>query len=217
MIIKPSDFLQSDKRFKRWGKIVEAKDINLDKSNGFSIEGGIWVKWEESITLKEGQYLICAAEIGSMKYHNYNYKLINSEGEIVNFDSTQFKNVNETFLAKAKNSTLYEIGLYVVTISQNFKCPELKLANAFSLQMLEDVNCTVKIQETPIPDLSKYKSYIGHQDTANVLGVKMNRENLILKKGDELLVAQLIGGRLPEGATVLPEGFIFKFIKVTIL
>ena len=38
-----------------------------------------------------------------------------------------------------------------------------------------------------------------------------------LKKGDTLYVAQLTGGRLPEGATELPEGFSFKFLKVELL
>ena len=34
--------------------------------------------------------------------------------------------------------------------------------------------------------------------------------------GDTLYVAQLMGGRLPEGTTKLPEGFWFKFFKVTV-
>ena len=37
---------------------------------------------------------------------------------------------------------------------------------------------------------------------------------ITLDKGDELFVAQLQGGRLPEGSTTLPEGFSFKFLKV---
>ena len=59
-------------------------------------------------------------------------------------------------------------------------------------------------------------SAIGHQDTANVLGVNLNRVNVSLSKGDVAYVAQLQGGRLPEGSTSLPEGFSFKFFKVTI-
>lgn len=81
-------------------------------------------------------------------------------------------------------------------------------------------------------DIKKYQNYvisykrellhhiisiIGHQDTANVLGVEMNRINVTLKEGDVLYVAQLQGGRLPEGNTTLPEGFSFKFIKVEVL
>lgn len=60
-------------------------------------------------------------------------------------------------------------------------------------------------------------SAIGHQDTANVLGVPMNRISLHLNKGDILYVSQLTGGRLPEGSTTLPEGFKFTFIKVELV
>ncbi len=59
-------------------------------------------------------------------------------------------------------------------------------------------------------------SAIGHADTARVLGVPMNRVNVSLRKGDTAYVAQLVGGRLPEGTTTLPEGFSFKFIKVSV-
>lgn len=61
------------------------------------------------------------------------------------------------------------------------------------------------------------KSAIGHHDTANILGVEMNRINVTLKKGDTAFVAQLQGGRLPEGCTILPEGSSFKYIKVEVL
>lgn len=83
------------------------------------------------------------------------------------------------------------------------------LLNAFSLQMV-DVPCTVCFEE--VDALPKgLISAIGHQDTANILGVPMNRINVHLSKGDIAYVAQLQGGRLPEGATTLPDGFSFKF------
>ena len=89
------------------------------------------------------------------------------------------------------------------------------LLNAFSLQMLEG-DATVKFTEVDkLPE--GLTSAIGHQDTARVLGVKMNRINVTLRKGDTAFVAQLQGGRLPEGSTTLPEGFSFKFIKVEVL
>ena len=37
-----------------------------------------------------------------------------------------------------------------------------------------------------------------------------------MKKGDVAYIAQLQGGRLPEGSTTLPDGFKFKYIKVII-
>lgn len=94
------------------------------------------------------------------------------------------------------------------------------LGNAFSLQMLpSDGNVSVEtVTEADIP--SDVISCIGHEDTANVLSdilgmeVPVNRMSVTLNDGDVLYVAQIIGGRLPEGSTTLPEGFAFKFMKV---
>lgn len=102
------------------------------------------------------------------------------------------------------------------------------LGNAFSLQML-NIEKEVSINIKPLSkeefksELGKeFTSAVGHADTAHVLSeelqveVPMNRVFVSLGKDDTLLVAQLIGGRLPEGATTLPEGFEFKFLKVTL-
>lgn len=90
------------------------------------------------------------------------------------------------------------------------------LLNAFSLQMLSSFPASVVITE--IKELpAGLISAIGHADTARVLGVAMNRVNVSLAKGDVCYVAQLQGGRLPEGATELPEGFSFKYLKVEAL
>lgn len=90
------------------------------------------------------------------------------------------------------------------------------ISNAFSLQMLGASNKgTISYEEIERPDnLSEYVSVVGHTDTAKVLGVAFNRVSLTLEKGDELLVAQLVGGRLLEGATELPEGFSFKYYRL---
>lgn len=88
------------------------------------------------------------------------------------------------------------------------------LLNAFSLQMV-DVPCKVSFEEVDaLP--SNLTSAVGHADTAAVLGVACNRINVRLNKGDIAYVAQLQGGRLPEGSTTLPDGFKFKFIKVVV-
>lgn len=92
---------------------------------------------------------------------------------------------------------------------------EIYLLNAFSLQMLDSVPCKVVVTEVEsLP--SGLTSAIGHPDTARVLGVPVNRINITLKPGDIAFVAQLTGGRLPEGATTLPDGFAFKYLKVEI-
>ena len=89
------------------------------------------------------------------------------------------------------------------------------LLNSFSLQMV-DVPCSVMFEEVQkLPE--GLVSAVGHADTAKVLGVECNRMNVHLSKGDVAYVAQLQGGRLPEGSTTLPKGFSFKFIKATIV
>lgn len=92
------------------------------------------------------------------------------------------------------------------------------ISNAFSLQMLNSFPTKINIEEVLKEEAldGNNISVVGHQDTANVLGVKYNRISLTLNKGDVLYVAQVIGGRLPEGCTKLPEGFKMKFLKITI-
>lgn len=87
------------------------------------------------------------------------------------------------------------------------------LANAFSLQMLRDADALIEV--TAVDALpTGLESAIGHPDTAAVLGVPMNRCNVSLQRGDTLYVAQLVGGRLPEGSTTLPEGFSFRYYRI---
>jgi hypothetical protein len=89
------------------------------------------------------------------------------------------------------------------------------LLNAFSLQMLGELPLGFTVSEVAeLP--AGLESAIGHADTARVLGVPMARINVTLNRGDVAYVAQLMGGRLPEGATTLPEGFSFKFMRVEV-
>ena len=96
------------------------------------------------------------------------------------------------------------------------------LCNAFSLQMI-DINKkqTVNIEPIDVKDVPvDFVSAIGHADTAAVVAdilkaeVHANRMNVKLNQGDVLIVAQVTGGRLPEGCTTLPEGFEIQFVKV---
>lgn len=103
------------------------------------------------------------------------------------------------------------------------------LSNAFSLQMVQ-AGATVYTRgidhtffsEAVKSGKSQLKSIIGHVDMANVLTemlgfpVDQNRESIKLTPKDRLYVAQITGGRLPEGATTLPEGFEIEFICVHI-
>lgn len=101
------------------------------------------------------------------------------------------------------------------------------VGNAFSLQMLVDSDdCTVRVRRLTADEVRValdgllWQSCVGHADTAAVfsetlgLDVPCNRVNVSLKPGDLLIVGQLTGGRLPEGATRLPEGFRIVWKRV---
>lgn len=103
------------------------------------------------------------------------------------------------------------------------------LANAFSLQMMDLTSPhTVTINPVTVDTVrgillaNGFVSAIGHQDTANVLanvlgvGVLMNRVSVSLTPDDTLVVAQVVGGRLPEGSTTLPDGVSIQFVVVKV-
>ena len=96
------------------------------------------------------------------------------------------------------------------------------LGNAFSLQMVAPSAIITSEECLPEEVPLEVVSVIGHKDTAavvsSILGreVPCNRTSISLGDGDVLYVAQLMGGRLPEGATKLPEGFSLEFRKVTV-
>ena len=102
------------------------------------------------------------------------------------------------------------------------------LANAFSLQMVPGY-CTICVEDLTTEEVVKilkandYRSIVGHADTARLLSamleadVETNRVSLTLRMGDTLIVAQVLGGRLPEGCTTLPEGITIGFRRVRLV
>ena len=91
------------------------------------------------------------------------------------------------------------------------------IANAFSLGMVpRELLPRVRLSACDRPDVASLTSCVGHADTAAVLGVALARISVTLQPGDVLFVAQLQGGRLPEGSTTLPEGFGFDWIRVEV-
>lgn len=106
--------------------------------------------------------------------------------------------------------------------------PQIKfICNAFSLQMLDlNAACSVEIRPVSLSEARELakgaESAVGHPDTASVFTsqlntpVPMNRISVQLSSGDSILVGQLVGGRLPEGATQLPDGFAIKWLLVSI-
>lgn len=96
------------------------------------------------------------------------------------------------------------------------------LCNSFSLQMIGDFALMSKmpadISEVPADALN----CIGHEDTAAIIGGMLKRElhanrvPVSLEPGDVAFVFQVTGGRLPEGATTIPEGMSIKLFKVLV-
>lgn len=91
------------------------------------------------------------------------------------------------------------------------------VANAFSLQMVPRhllPRVRVAAIERPILAGLEWESCVGHADTAALLGVPMRRVSVTIAEGDSLYVAQIVGGRLPEGATTLPAGARIEWVHV---
>ena len=94
----------------------------------------------------------------------------------------------------------------------------MKLLNSVSLNMFSDPSVTIIGRELDkVPDLEKLESFVGHQQLADILGVKLNRSQAVFQDGEKAVVAQYIGQRLPEGATKLPKGAKVVFIEVTFM
>ena len=113
--------------------------------------------------------------------------------------------------------------LYISNAFSLGMLPEWKLSNEGALTGLtvEAVTDSSVIDDA-IRRHGGFVSAVGHADTAAVfssilnLDVQMNRISVQLGEDDELLVGQLVGGRLPEGATTLPEGFSIRWVLVSI-
>ena len=100
------------------------------------------------------------------------------------------------------------------------------LLNAFSANMLAEFPVSVhfvEISADVMVELAQESvSAVGHADTAalfsTILGVKVpcNRVSVTLKSGDNALLGQYSGPRLPEGATTLPEGASIKWVLVNV-
>lgn len=103
------------------------------------------------------------------------------------------------------------------------------VTNAFSLQMLPEWASSAKIQAVlfstnAVKDLLRrtpWESAIGHSDLAAVasgelgIAIHVNRKSVTFDSGDQLLVIQYRGPRLPEGATKLPDGAEIQYWRVT--
>ena len=104
----------------------------------------------------------------------------------------------------------------------------LYVGNAFSLSMISSLSATLQVKNLTLEEAqmlvasNEFVSAVGHADTAavysNELGtvVSMNRIKVALSSDDQVLVGQLVGPRLPEGATTLPDNIQIQWILVTL-
>ena len=100
------------------------------------------------------------------------------------------------------------------------------LLNAFSANMLAEFPVSVHFVDISPAVMAKLAqesvSAVGHADTAAlfsaVLGIEVpcNRVSVTLKPGENALLGQYTGPRLPEGATTLPEGASIKWVVVSL-
>lgn len=100
------------------------------------------------------------------------------------------------------------------------------ISNAFSLQMLGGLPSSIHVTSLTADEVvfeiggGPWISAVGHPDMAvvisNMLGreVPHNRVNVTLHRGDFLYVAQVMGGRLPEGCTELPPDIRIEWRRV---
>ena len=104
----------------------------------------------------------------------------------------------------------------------------MKLFNAFSIQMISNLEeASVSFKKISIKQAKnlldgKVDSFVGHVDTAAVISgilemdVPAQRRFGTLTSGETAIVAQVLGGRLPEGCTTLPDGMSIQFFQVTV-
>jgi hypothetical protein len=99
------------------------------------------------------------------------------------------------------------------------------VTNALSLNMLGANDTVLRIQERTLNEVrvllsgAPHESAIGHQDTATLysrmLGIDLPYARTTVRLDTmDLIVGQYSGPRLPEGATVLPEGATIKWYLV---
>lgn len=91
------------------------------------------------------------------------------------------------------------------------------------IEVIANVEFTAIIKEEAARLLfNSVDSYIGHADTAavvsDILGVEVECQRRFghIDKGETAIVAQVVGGRLPEGCTKLSENMEIKFYKVEV-
>lgn len=114
----------------------------------------------------------------------------------------------------------------------------LYLLSGFSLGMLMQADCRVRVIRLVSSGIKEYKatlekimqpdavvSAVGHESTAGLMSellgenVPVNREQIMMDKGDKALVFQIMG-RLPEGRVLAAHELLmvpYKWCRVDVL
>ena len=166
--------LDYDRRFKQWGKVIRSSEhIDLGKTRGYSITGP-WVKWGQSISLKEGQFLIAAAQSGSRNHHSYEYLFLTvKDDKVIEVQNSEefeqacktLQGVTETQVAAAQNSELYSFALRAAwemskPKKEEEKKSKLEAEKAQLLARLAEIEKELKklSKETPVSSSSSLEN-----------------------------------------------------------
>jgi len=106
--------------------------------------------------------------------------------------------------------------------------PTLWLMNSFSLNTLREFACaSVRMRVLSLAEARAYArqatSAVGHPDTAELFGrhlgmlVVMNRQTVVMQRGDCALVGQHVGERLPMGAMTRPSDAEIRWLLVEVM
>jgi len=197
---------------KIWAKLLEKVDITKD--NGYAFEGRfLRVKgdpaWIDD-TVPVGSFIVATIAKGSTKHPKTGialYKVTADKIEELYWGDFEYR--------ADKVRAIKEIA-EIFEQEKNKKTSKTYISNAFSLNMLESEEATINVKvvdtETVKQIISEeeVESAVGHESTAKVLSqllgveVKAERKEIKLKKGDKLVVFQLLQ-RLPEGAMLSEE------------
>lgn len=91
---------------------------------------------------------------------------------------------------------------------------DVAIGNVLTAGLLKKQSVMLISEEISWEEFDRYKlgvekgdyiNYMGHQSTANLVGMNANRVSLQADYGSELIVVQYDGPRLNEGATELPK------------
>jgi len=98
-----------------WLKKITAENVNLKKSNGYSLTGAFY-NYDEACVVKPGEFFVIdTGWRGTRTLYNSKAKIIDKE----NRRRMQKKaNFSEQIYANIQNSILYDFGAYVVAVSK---------------------------------------------------------------------------------------------------